>query len=292
MTDEGFVLIYRTLLGHPAFRNDGEALAFAWMVLRASWRPVRVRYKGRPISLDRGQLAVSVRDLAENLDRPKGWIERLLKRLKSETMIKTHSETGVLVITVCNYNDYQAELDRGRTVGETPDETPAGQAQDSRRTQNKEGNKGTREQEGSDEPSPPAPQHIRGKGWPEIPDWVPVEAWNGFIEMRRRKKANPTPRAVSLLLKEIEKLRRKGNDPGAVLDQSTVKNWTDVYALKDNRNGSGNRNQDNRDGFTRAIDRSLGRDGAEVAAGEDRRRDAGDGGEDRRLPLTPADADR
>ena len=46
----GFVVLHRSLLGHPAFRNDAEAMAFAWMILRASWRPVRVRYKGKAIT--------------------------------------------------------------------------------------------------------------------------------------------------------------------------------------------------------------------------------------------------
>ncbi|WP_375249528.1 hypothetical protein [Sphingomonas sp.] len=130
MSEAGYVHIHRSLLGHPAFRNDGEAMAFAWMVVRAAWRPVRVRYKGQAIGLERGQLAVSVRDLAEVLDRPKGWVERLLTRLKSETMVETRSGTGVTIITICNYNDFQAEQDSGRTARETTCGTDAGQRQD------------------------------------------------------------------------------------------------------------------------------------------------------------------
>lgn len=118
-------------------------MAFAWMCLRASWQPVRVRYKGIAIQLDRGQLAVSVRDLAEALDRPKGWVERLLNRLKSETMIETRAETGVTVITVCNYDEYQPQQDSDRTPRGTRGGTPAGQRQDTeqRREKGKEGKK-------------------------------------------------------------------------------------------------------------------------------------------------------
>lgn len=126
----GYVRLHRTLLGHPAFRNDGEAMAFAWMIMRASWKPSRVRYKGQGISLQRGQLAISVRDLAEALDRPKGWVERLLTRLKSETMVRTHCETGVNVITVCNYDEYQSDQDGGWTPDGTRHRTAAGQPQD------------------------------------------------------------------------------------------------------------------------------------------------------------------
>lgn len=139
MPSGGYVRLYRSLLGHAAFRNDAEAMAFAWMIARAAWRPTKVRYRERTISLVRGQLAVSIRDLAEHLDRPKGWTERLLKRLKSETMIETASETGVLVITICKYKDYQGENDKRETVNGTTRRTGAGQGQDTeqRREENK-----------------------------------------------------------------------------------------------------------------------------------------------------------
>ena len=104
----GYVRIHRSLIGHPAFRNDAEAMAFAWLVAKAAWQPTRVRYKERAISLGRGQIAVSVRDFATAMDRDKAWVERLLKRLKSETMIETRHETGVNVITICNYEEYQS----------------------------------------------------------------------------------------------------------------------------------------------------------------------------------------
>lgn len=122
----GYARVHRTLLDHPAFRNDAEAMAFAWLVLRAAWRPVRVRYKDRALELQRGQLAVSVRDFSAAMDRDRGWTERLIRRLKNERMIATAAGAGVLVITICNYDLYQAE----REGGATPAATAARQAHD------------------------------------------------------------------------------------------------------------------------------------------------------------------
>lgn len=130
MSDAGYARLHRSLLGHPAFRNEGEAMAFAWMIMRASWRQSRVRYKGIPLKLERGQLAVSIRDFAKSHDRPKGWVERLFARLKSETMIETRTETGITIITICKYNHYQAEQDRDGTLIETGSEKVTGQRQD------------------------------------------------------------------------------------------------------------------------------------------------------------------
>src|SRR3546814_9135767 len=79
------------------------------MVIRAAWKPSRVRYKDRMLNLGRGQLAMSVRDMAAAMDRDKAWVERLWKRLKSETMIETVTDAGVSVVTICNYNTLRSE---------------------------------------------------------------------------------------------------------------------------------------------------------------------------------------
>jgi len=132
MADAGYVRIHRKLFGHPAFRNDSEALAFAWMVAKASWKETRVRYKEHTITLQRGDLTVSVRDLALVLDRPKGWVERLILRLKNETMIETRRATGgktaPLIISVTNYGTYQAIREQGETRDGTPSRTRRGTA--------------------------------------------------------------------------------------------------------------------------------------------------------------------
>lgn len=114
----GYAQIHRSLLGHPAFRNESETMAFAWLVLKAAWRPARVRYKGRTLTLKRGQLAISQRDMAAAFERDKAWIERLWKRLKAENMVVIAAEAGVAVITICNYEEYQAETNNREALCE------------------------------------------------------------------------------------------------------------------------------------------------------------------------------
>jgi hypothetical protein len=167
----GYVRIHRSLIGHPAFRNDAEAMAFAWLVARAAWKPIRVRYKERAIHLGRGQLAISVRDFARAMDRDKAWIERLLKRLKAETMVKVQIETGLSVVTICNYAQYQLEANSRETVGKTPDETDARQGQDT-----EQGREEVKEV--SSEAKASSPKTRASKiTWLALPlDWVPTRA--------------------------------------------------------------------------------------------------------------------
>src|SRR3546814_12001918 len=109
MSDGGFVKVYRSLLGHHVFRNDAEAMAFAWMVIRASWKPSRVRYKDRMLTLGRGQLAMSVRDMAAAMDRDKEGVDRIWKRIKSETMIEKVNDAGFRFLTNCNYKNFTGD---------------------------------------------------------------------------------------------------------------------------------------------------------------------------------------
>jgi hypothetical protein len=78
---------------------------------------------------------------------------------------------------------------------------------------------------------------IRDPDWIEIPDWVPAKPWNGYLEMRRRKRAWPTANAVELIVTDLRQWRAKGHDPGAILNTSTVSNWTGIFEPKAPANG-------------------------------------------------------
>ena len=71
-----------------------------------------------------------------------------------------------------------------------------------------------------------------------LPAWLPLDLWNAYLEMRHEKRKRPTEHAKDLVVRELDKLRVSGQDPGLVLDQSTRNGWTDVYELKGS-NGNG-----------------------------------------------------
>lgn len=68
-----------------------------------------------------------------------------------------------------------------------------------------------------------------------LPDWVPADAWAGYVEMRKKAKKPMTERAQAMQIKALEKFRDAGHDIAAILDQSTANNWTDLYELKERR---------------------------------------------------------
>lgn len=70
-----------------------------------------------------------------------------------------------------------------------------------------------------------------------LPDWVPADAWAGYEDMRRKARKPMTDRARRLAIAKLGELAAAGDDPGAVLDQSTMNNWQGLFCLKDKSDG-------------------------------------------------------
>lgn len=66
----------------------------------------------------------------------------------------------------------------------------------------------------------------------ELPDWIDLDAWEGFVQMRKQIKKPLTERAKKLALRELDELRKQGQDPNAVLDQSTMHSWAGLFPLR------------------------------------------------------------
>ncbi len=78
-----------------------------WLISEASWKPRVKRVGSAAIELKRGQLAHSIRFIAEAWGWPKSNVARFLGSLKIETMIDTKTVHAVSVVTICKYDDYQ-----------------------------------------------------------------------------------------------------------------------------------------------------------------------------------------
>lgn len=71
---------------------------------------------------------------------------------------------------------------------------------------------------------------LSGRG---IPEWLPATEWRGFQAMRRKIKKPLTDRAAGMALRKLSELRDQGEDPAAVLDQSTLHCWQDLYPIRE-----------------------------------------------------------
>lgn len=82
--------------------------------------------------------------------------------------------------------------------------------------------------------------HLHTKYISALPIWLPLEAWEGWIEMRKARKKPLTERAMQRALNKLDAMRQAGQDIAEVLDRSTMNGWTDIYEIKGvSKNGNG-----------------------------------------------------
>lgn len=69
-----------------------------------------------------------------------------------------------------------------------------------------------------------------------FPLWLPIEAWQGWVEMRKQRKRPLTDRAKARALTKLEALHLAGHDINELLDRSTINGWLDIYEPKGKTN--------------------------------------------------------
>jgi hypothetical protein len=128
MSERGTFCLDRGWFDHPEFAAEPftEREAWAWLIANAAYKPHSRRIGHAAINLQRGQFAGSLRFVAEKWQWSKSRVDRFLARLRERDMIGTDSGTGVMVVTICNYDTYQPDL----KVSGTPENEKAGQQRD------------------------------------------------------------------------------------------------------------------------------------------------------------------
>lgn len=66
-----------------------------------------------------------------------------------------------------------------------------------------------------------------------LPNDIPAEPWNGFVEMRRQQRKPMSERAMDLAVTKLRKLRDEdGWPPGDILDHCTLNNYQGLWPPK------------------------------------------------------------
>ncbi|MBK3798267.1 hypothetical protein GAY33_03270 [Azospirillum brasilense] len=135
----GFYLMHRGWRANPVFKDEPytEREAWEWIIENSAWKPTRVRIKSVVVDVRRGQLAASLRFMAEAWQWQNPRVSRFLTRLEKEGMIECIADAGVTVITVCNYEQYQSPA----SFTDTPVDAAPMQDRYSSDAKKKEGNK-------------------------------------------------------------------------------------------------------------------------------------------------------
>jgi hypothetical protein len=65
-----------------------------------------------------------------------------------------------------------------------------------------------------------------------LPEWLPLDAWNAFLDMRKRIKKPLTEHAVKLAINRLQELKAGGDDPRRVLEQSVLNCYQGLFEVR------------------------------------------------------------
>lgn len=111
----GWVKLHRKLLEWEWYEDAHMVHLLVHLLLTASHEDKE--YKG--LTIKRGQLATTTKELAETLGTSRTSIWRRLKRLEVERFVKLEVKQKETVITICKYDSYQENKKKSETRGET-----------------------------------------------------------------------------------------------------------------------------------------------------------------------------
>lgn len=122
MQDRGYIALHRQVFAHPLFKAEKPFTRFhawVWLLAGAAWCPTKRRVGRKVVDLDRGQFATTVRELGKTWGWHRSKVERFLRMLRLEAMIRTRagetitettaettSRSRLTIITICNYSKF------------------------------------------------------------------------------------------------------------------------------------------------------------------------------------------
>lgn len=214
----GYVKAHRDRFAHPLFGKEPFCRGYAWdwIVSRACWKATKYDVRGQIIEVSRGQFVASPDEMARAWNWSRSAVIRFLMRLQTEHMIEQSTGHKKTIITVCNYEKYQADEPNtghksGRNIGHKPD---------TNRTAKEEGEEG-KKIEGSEEPKAPS-------AFDHLARAIGDDLASDFIAHRKALRKPMTANAGKLMAEKLASMP----DPGAAIRTSIENGWAGVFPEK------------------------------------------------------------
>lgn len=116
-------------IAHILHRKDQKMCDFGawhWLLSQAAFKEHQMNYHGRIITIKSGDIPITYRDLAKTFNWSVGRLQTFINNLKRAEIINTSSDTGFLMISICNYEEIQSLKYGDSTENGTKADTKAG----------------------------------------------------------------------------------------------------------------------------------------------------------------------
>ena len=121
---QGWIKLHRSLTEHWLFSFSEPEKALAWidLIMSANHKPAKIMLKGKPVSIQRGQLAMSQVTLQKRWKWSQNKVKRFLVALENDRMISIKTNEVTTLITICNYDSFQGDERADERAGERSNE--------------------------------------------------------------------------------------------------------------------------------------------------------------------------
>lgn len=222
--DSGFVKLQRKILDWEWYNDIPTKTLFIHLLLKANFKDKK--WKGHDIK--RGQVLTGRKILSDETGLSEQQTKTALKKLQATNEITSQATNRFSIITLVNYNLYQ---DR-KTNSNQPDNQP----EEQQTTSNQPADDPTSNQQATTTKNDKKEEELKNdKKNKELPDFINPEIFKDFKNMRKKMKKEMTERAEKMVIKKLKEFEElKSGNANIALEQSILKNYTDVYEPKTN----------------------------------------------------------
>ena len=214
---DGWVSISRKLTEHWLWEDKPFTKGQAWidLILLVNHEDNEFLHGNEIRLVKRGSRITSITKLAKRWGWSRKKVFDFMGTLEKEHMIEKNSNTKETVVTIVKYEDYQSS----RNTKETPKKHRGNTTETPKSTNNNENND----------------NNILPKGnMRYVEDELLNQTVLDFIEARK-KKSPMTPKAIELMIKELNKLSPDTTVQIDIINQSIMNGWKGVFPLKQDK---------------------------------------------------------
>ena len=226
----GYVKLWRLSLKKPIFQNAQLWQFACWCLLKATHKPLKQVVGLQVVDLKPGQFVMVGADAAKELCSTPRKIRTCQQKLHLIGFLTRKSTNKYTVITVVNWDSYQADEpsgDKRATNGrQTNDkQTPSYHLVQEYKEEEEEKKKIKKKR------SPPAFSPPTGEDLKIENPWLNPKAWDEFIQHRADKK--DSLKSVLGVTKNLNVLSGyNAMDQQRIVDNTIANNWTGLFPLK------------------------------------------------------------
>lgn len=111
MQNIGFIKLHRKIRDNPIFWKPNYLAVFTYILLDVEYLPCKKPLRGDLIELQAGEGLFFQKEIADKFGIALGTVSNIIKRLVSENIIETYTNSKYTIIRLINWEAYQGELE-------------------------------------------------------------------------------------------------------------------------------------------------------------------------------------